>query len=50
MHPKPLKLGIAGSGFAGKFHHENLRGLPAIAVGVTSSRAESRQAFAKELA
>ncbi len=44
----PLKLGIAGSGFAGKFHHRTLRGLPALTVGVTSSRAVSREAFAAE--
>jgi predicted dehydrogenase len=44
----PLRLGIAGAGFAGKFHHKNLRGLPAVTVGVTSARAESRQAFAEE--
>jgi predicted dehydrogenase len=43
-----LRLGIAGSGFAGKFHHQNLRGLPAVTVGVTSPRAASREAFAKQ--
>ena len=44
MQNAPLRLGIAGSGFAGKFHHKNLRGLPAVTVGVTSARASSREA------
>jgi predicted dehydrogenase len=44
----PLRIGIAGAGFAGKFHQKNLRGLPAVTTGVTSSRPESRAAFAKE--
>ncbi len=44
----PLKIGIAGAGFAGKFHHKNLRGLPARTVGITSARPESRAAFADE--
>jgi predicted dehydrogenase len=44
----PLRVGIAGAGFAGQFHLRNLRGLPAVAAGVTSARAESREAFAKE--
>jgi predicted dehydrogenase len=44
----PLRLGIVGSGFAGKFHHRNLRGLPAVTVGITSPRAASREAFAAE--
>ncbi|HKD06206.1 MAG TPA: Gfo/Idh/MocA family oxidoreductase [Bryobacteraceae bacterium] len=44
----PLRIGIIGSGFAGKFHLRNLRGLPAVAVGVTSPRASSREAFAAE--
>ncbi len=48
MQTAPLRLGIAGSGFAGKFHHKNLRGLPAVTVGVTSARASSREAFAQE--
>jgi predicted dehydrogenase len=49
MNTEPLKIGIAGAGFAGKFHHKNLRGLPAVTVGVTSVRASSREAFASEL-
>jgi predicted dehydrogenase len=44
----PLRIGIAGAGFAGKFHHRNLRGLPAVTAGVTSVRAESRAAFAAQ--
>lgn len=48
MQTSPLKIGIVGSGFAGKFHFRNLRGLAAVAVGVTSSRASSREAFAAE--
>jgi predicted dehydrogenase len=43
-----LRIGIAGAGFAGKFHHQNLRRLPAVTVGVTSARAESRAAFAAQ--
>lgn len=45
---RTLKIGIAGTGFAGRFHHKNLRGLPAATVGVTSRRAESREALAAE--
>lgn len=45
---QPLRIGIAGAGFAAKFHLRNLRGLPAVAAGVTSARAESREAFARE--
>jgi predicted dehydrogenase len=48
MLPDVLRIGIAGAGFAGRFHHKNLRGLPAATVGVTSVRAESRAAFAAE--
>lgn len=44
----PLRIGIAGAGFAGKFHHRNLQGLPAVTAGVTSARAESRQSFAAQ--
>lgn len=43
-----LRIGIAGAGFAARFHCRNLRGLPAQAVAVTSSRRESREAFASE--
>ncbi len=43
--PATLRLGIAGVGFAGSFHLENMpSGLEV--VGVTSARQESRDAFA----
>src|SRR5262249_23002089 len=48
MTQTPLRIGIAGAGFAGKFHHRNLRNLPAVTAGVTSARAESRAAFSKQ--
>ena len=41
-----LKLGIAGAGFAARFHLENLPEAGVEVVGVTSARAESREAFA----
>src|SRR5258706_16483113 len=44
----PLRIGIAGAGFAGKFHQRNLRHLPAITTGVTSAREASRNAFAAQ--
>lgn len=40
-----LRVGIAGAGFAGKFHLENMPEWAAVA-GVTSARRESREAFA----
>ena len=43
---KTLKLGIAGAGFAARFHLENLPEAGVEVVGVTSARAESRDAFA----
>ena len=46
VNSAPLRIGIAGAGFAGKFHQRNLRHLPAVTTGVTSARAESRNAFA----
>ena len=42
----PLRVGIAGTGFAGKFHLENFGETGAEVVAVTSARAESREAFA----
>src|SRR5436305_980790 len=48
MSDTPLRIGIAGSGFAAKFHQKNLRGLPAVTVGVTSPRRTSRESFARE--
>lgn len=44
----PLRIGIAGAGFAGRFHHRNLRGLAAVTAGITSARPESRNAFAAQ--
>lgn len=44
----PLRIGIAGAGFAGKFHQRNLRHLPTVTTGVTSVRAESRNKFAEQ--
>lgn len=43
-----LRIGIAGVGFAGKFHYENMPDSGAEVVGVTSARAGSRETFAKE--
>ncbi len=42
----PLRIGIAGTGFAGRFHLENVPEAGAQVVAVTSARAESREAFA----
>ena len=42
-----LRLGIAGAGFAARFHFENLPEWVSVA-GVTSARKESREAFAFE--
>jgi predicted dehydrogenase len=43
----PLRIGIAGTGFAGRFHYENLVS-GAKVVGVTSARKESREQFARQ--
>src|SRR5512140_259505 len=48
LNKTTLRIGIAGAGFAGKFHQRNLRHLPATTTGVTSARAESRNAFAAQ--
>ncbi len=48
LSKSPLRIGIAGAGFAGKFHQRNLRHLPAVTTGVTSVRAESRNAFSTQ--
>src|SRR5438045_3343050 len=42
----PLRIGIAGTGFAGRFHLENFQDTGAQVVGATSTRPESRDAFA----
>jgi len=44
----PIRIGIAGTGFAGRFHLENFPESGVQVVGVTSSRAESRNAFASK--
>ncbi|MCL4403024.1 MAG: Gfo/Idh/MocA family oxidoreductase [Acidobacteria bacterium] len=43
---KTLRVGIAGTGFAGKFHLENYPECGVEVTGVTSVRPESREAFA----
>jgi predicted dehydrogenase len=45
---QPLRIGIAGSGFAAKFHFDNFPESGVEIAGVTSARAESREAFARE--
>lgn len=45
---RTLRIGIAGSGFAGSFHFENLPESGVEVAGVTSARAESREAFARK--
>lgn len=43
-----LRVGFAGAGFAARFHHDSLQGVPqARPHGVWSARAESREAFAR---
>jgi len=44
----PIRIGIAGTGFAGRFHLENFPESGVQVVGVTSSRTESRNAFASK--
>lgn len=47
----PVRIGIAGAGFAAKFHLKNLRRVYGVRVeiaGVTSRSAASREAFAQE--
>ena len=44
----PLKIGIAGAGFAARFHLENYPEASVEVVGVTSARRESREAFAAQ--
>ncbi|MEO7649859.1 MAG: Gfo/Idh/MocA family oxidoreductase, partial [Bryobacteraceae bacterium] len=41
-----LRIGIAGAGFAARFHLENLQANGVEVVGITSARRESRDAFA----
>jgi predicted dehydrogenase len=44
----PLKIGIAGAGFAARFHLENFPEANVQVVGVTSASAQSRDAFAEK--
>ena len=47
----PVRIGLAGAGFAARFHLQNLRrvyGVPVEIVGVTSRSAASRERFAQE--
>src|SRR5437764_4838773 len=41
-----IRIGVAGTGFAGRFHVENFANIGAQVVGATSSRPESRDTFA----
>jgi predicted dehydrogenase len=45
---KQIRIGIAGTGFAGKFHLENFPESGVEVVGVTSSSVESRDRFAEK--
>lgn len=47
----PVRIGIAGAGFAAKFHLKNMRrvyGVPVEVAGVTSRSSQARDAFAQE--
>ncbi len=47
----PIRIGIAGAGFAARFHwkgYQRVYGTPVQIVGVTSASAESREAFARQ--
>ncbi len=49
--PETLRVGIAGAGFAARFHWKGYRkvyGVPLQVVGVTSKTAASREAFGRE--
>jgi len=49
--PETIRVGIAGARFAARFHWEGYRrvyGVPIQVVGVTSTSAESRDAFARD--
>lgn len=45
---KPIRIGIAGAGFAARFHLENFPESRVEVIGVTSARAESREKFATQ--
>src|SRR5262245_14335173 len=42
----PIRIGVAGTGFAGRFHLENFADTGGQVVGATSLRSESRDGFA----
>jgi predicted dehydrogenase len=47
----PIRVGIAGAGFAARFHVHNLHrvhGVPIVIAGVTSRSPQTREAFARE--
>lgn len=47
----PVRIGIAGAGFAAKFHLKNMRrvyGVPVEVTGVTARSSQTREAFAQE--
>jgi predicted dehydrogenase len=47
----PVRIGIAGAGFAAKFHLKNMRrvyGVPVQITGVTARSSQTRDAFARE--
>ncbi|MGC2299589.1 MAG: Gfo/Idh/MocA family oxidoreductase [Acidobacteriaceae bacterium] len=47
----PIRVGIAGAGFAARFHLHNLRriyGVPIVVAGVTSRSPQTRESFARE--
>ena len=48
---RTVRIGLVGTGFAGRYHVECLRrvyGINVVLAGVTSRRAESRDAFGAE--
>ncbi len=48
---RPIRVGIVGAGFAGRFHYESIqrvRGVPIRVVGVATKTRESRERFAAE--
>ncbi len=47
----PIRVGIVGAGFAGRFHYDSLqrvRGVPVEVVGIATKTRESRERFAAE--
>ena len=47
---QPLRIGVAGSGFAANFHCQNFQGTNVRLAGVTSPRPDRREAFAARYA